>query len=62
MDIGLLFWVLILFAIIVYFLGWWGPAPYRDHLLTGNGLFTLVLIIILGWAVFGPMLKSGGHG
>jgi hypothetical protein len=32
----------------------WGASPWRA---TGNGLLLLVLLALLGWKVFGPVLQ-----
>ena len=49
MSLGLLFWVIAIVAIVFGIVGWrypqyapWSPWP------------TFVLVLILGWKVFGP--------
>jgi hypothetical protein len=53
MSIGLLFWVLVILALI------FGPWPFwagnKFQPVVGNVLL-FVLIILLGWAQFGPAL------
>lgn len=58
MPLGILFWVLL---VITFLVGCWGwfvqDAP--KHTRGVAGLLTLILITLLGWAVFGPVVSSG---
>jgi hypothetical protein len=54
MDMGLLFWIIMILCILTYiggWAGWQGPWVY------GSSVITLVLFGLLGWKVFGPILK-----
>lgn len=54
MTLGLFFWILVLFAIIG---GWVTSRPNCNPALKPWGwTFNLVLILLLGWQVFGPAL------
>jgi cytochrome b561 len=54
MSIGLLFWVLAILAVIF---GFWTSQPSAPAGLKSWGwVLTFVLILLLGWAVFGPAL------
>jgi hypothetical protein len=59
MDIGLLFWILMILWMISSLGGYFRTEPYWGY---GTSVFQLVLFFLLGWQVFGPMLRSGGHG
>jgi hypothetical protein len=56
MTIGLLFWVLMLIWLIFGFTQhrdfWQGWGPF------GFTLFQWILLALLGWKVFGPMLHA----
>lgn len=56
MQIGLIFWILMLIW-LVFFIAWdrgfvtsWGPL--------GNGLFLFILLLLLGWASFGAPIRG----
>jgi len=54
MDMGLLFWFLIILCILSYigaWAGWAGPWVY------GSNVLNLILFSLLGWKVFGPILR-----
>jgi hypothetical protein len=54
MDMGLLFWIIMILCILSYigaWSGWSGPWVYS------NSIITLVLLGLLGWRVFGPILR-----
>jgi hypothetical protein len=54
MSIGLLFWVLAILAVVF---GLWGSQPAAPPFLrTYSWTFLFVLILLLGWATFGPAL------
>jgi hypothetical protein len=60
MDIGLLFWILMILWIVSTFGTWYQPSVgYWSY---GSSLFQLVLFFLLGWQVFGPMLRASGRG
>ncbi len=53
MSLGLLFWILVLLAVLG------GVPKVREKVPAwSGGLLTLALIAILGWAVFGPAIKG----
>lgn len=54
MSLGLLFWIIVLVCLILTCFFAWRPAPYGP---LGSNLLLLVLIIILGVAQFGSMIK-----
>lgn len=57
MPIGLAFWILMLiwlvFGLVIH---WWGPAA--SYGVVGNSLLLFVLLLLLGWKVFGSPLHS----
>ena len=55
MTIGLLFWIVMLFAALS---GWFWPrdAAYRG--LYGSLFIVWVLLFLLGWAAFGAPIKT----
>jgi hypothetical protein len=58
MPLGILFWVLLVVGLL---LGGWrifSDTPGRPY--WGGGLLLLILITILGWQVFGPVVNSSG--
>lgn len=60
MGIGLAFWIIFLFVILLGVLGWnVNPDnPYRTRIFGGWGLLILILIFLLGWAEFGFILQG----
>lgn len=52
MPIGILFWMLM---ILWLFLG--GYANWGNHVYVGASLLLWVIIALLGWQVFGSILK-----
>jgi hypothetical protein len=55
MNIGLAFWIIML----VWLLLWGGTFFVSDPRLVHGGTFVLwVLLALLGWHAFGPMLKG----
>jgi len=56
MTIGLLFWVLMLIWLIFGFTRDW--EGWRGWGGVGSTLFLWVLLALLGWHVFGPMLRA----
>lgn len=53
MSIGLLFWVLMILALVFGPWPYWGSNAYRPAI--GN-ILLFVVIALLGWQVFGPAL------
>ncbi len=58
MDIGLLFWILMILWIVSVAGTYFRTEPYWAY---GSNLFQLVLFFLLGWQVFGPMLRASGR-
>lgn len=60
MPLGILFWVLVLFTLL--FSGWNGWTPIQPgqtgFRMWGNGFLYLLLIVILGWKVFGAAITG----
>ena len=54
MSIGLLFWVLAILAVIFGF--WTSSASAPAALKPWSWVLQFILILLLGWAVFGPAL------
>lgn len=55
MPLGLLFWILVLLYVILGAFSRWGPPqPYWGW---GGWVLEIILIIILGWQVFGAAIK-----
>lgn len=54
MSMGLLFWVLMLLSLIF---GWWNWQSGHPYGPIGNNLLLVVLLALLGWAVFGAPIK-----
>lgn len=59
MSIALLFWILMLIWLIFGFVYHGGllPGPYG---LYGHSLLLFILLLLLGWQVFGAPISSGG--
>lgn len=58
MDIGFIFWLLMLLAIVFWCGGNWGPEPYRGNAMRFNGLWLFILLFLLGWKVFGFIIRG----
>jgi hypothetical protein len=54
MTISLLFWILM----VLWFFGGCYRS-YTDRLALGEHLLVFVVIALLGWKVFGPLLSGG---
>lgn len=54
MTIPLIFWILMLFA-LVFGLGWGWDRTNRLGM--GNNLLLWLLLLLLGWGVFGAPIK-----
>lgn len=57
MTLSFLFWLLMILALI--FSGWLGFRPNGDRWAFGWGLFLWVILFVLGWQVFGFVIKGG---
>jgi hypothetical protein len=55
MTIGLLFWVIMLLWLLLYVFAWYNPDP---RLTRAPHIVGWILFALLGWAVFGPMIKG----
>ncbi len=55
MSIGILFWILMLFWL---FFGSWANWGLGVHIL-GPNLLLFVIILVLGWKVFGSPIHGG---
>jgi hypothetical protein len=58
MDIGFIFWLIMLLAIIFYVGGWWGPYADHPYLPRFNGIWVFVLLFLLGWRIFGFIVRG----
>jgi hypothetical protein len=58
MDIGFIFWLLMLLAIIFHVGGYWGPYAGNPGYVRVNGIWLFVLLFILGWRVFGFIIRG----
>lgn len=60
MNIGTMFWVLMILCLLAILFGGW-PATVvgvQSFAPLGGSLLSWVLLGLLGWQVFGPMLKK----
>lgn len=57
MDIGLLFWVLMVLWLVGWGAGSWGPA-YAGHWQRYNGVLLFILLFLLGWRNFGFIIRG----
>jgi hypothetical protein len=55
MNIGLLFWVLMILTVV--FSLFTAPRPF-NAISWGGSLLVFVLLALLGWRVFGPALHN----
>jgi hypothetical protein len=58
MPLGILFWVLFVLGVGIGIWRGFADAPGRPY--WGFGVFILVLILILGWHDFGPVVNDSG--
>lgn len=58
MTRSLLFWVLMLLAVVLGFYSNYGQAVHYAYTSAGMTLLELVLFALLGWQVYGPALKG----
>jgi hypothetical protein len=55
MTTSILFWVLMLISLVFGFASWRGAAgPYGP---AGNSLLLFILLLLLGWQVFGAPIR-----
>lgn len=57
MSIGLLFWILMAIWLVFGFAQNWGAVP-GSYGLWGHSVLLFILLLLLGWAVFGAPLKG----
>lgn len=55
MSMSLLYWILMLIWLVFGLAIYWGPA--RPYGLYGNSLLLFILLLLLGWQVFGAPIK-----
>jgi hypothetical protein len=55
MSIGLVFWILMLLALLSWVGAWMNVDPRIGHV---SGLLLWVLLALLGWHDFGAMIHS----
>ena len=57
MPIGILFWVLMIFWLL--FGLWWNGDQFKagNYGIFGGNLLLFLLLALLGWRVFGPVLQ-----
>jgi len=58
MPIGILFWVLMVLLFICGGWGLWPSNPNGQRFQTGGGIILFVLLFLLGWGVFGFIVKG----
>jgi hypothetical protein len=58
MNIGFIFWLLMLLWIVGWFGGAFGPPPYTAYWQRFNVLFLFVLLFLLGWHNFGFIIRE----
>jgi hypothetical protein len=57
MGIGLVFWILMLIWLVFGFAWHWGAVP-GTYGPWGHSLLLFVLLLLLGWAAFGPPIHG----
>jgi hypothetical protein len=58
MDIGFIFWLIMLLAIIFWAGGNWGPYSTNPGYIRFNGVWMFILLFLLGWKVFGFIIRG----
>ena len=58
MDIGFIFWLIMLLAIIFWAGGYWGPYANNPTALRFNGIWVFILLFLLGWRIFGFIIRG----
>jgi hypothetical protein len=54
MSKGLIFWILML---VWFVFGIWGSWPNPNYIVVGGNLMLFILLLLLGWQVFGAPVK-----
>jgi len=57
MTIGLVFWILMLLWLILG-IYWNWPAGQPNYPVWGGNLLLFILLLLLGWAEFGPPIRG----
>lgn len=57
MGMGLIFWILMLLWLVFGFVMWRSPATIGPYGPWGNSLLLFILLLLLGWSVFGAPVK-----
>jgi hypothetical protein len=57
MTMGLLFWILMLFWLLFGLWSNWGGIVAGQWHPLGNSLLLFILLLLLGWAAFGPPIR-----
>lgn len=55
MDKGLIFWVIMLFWLLCN-IGLFSPT-WKDRAYIGGNIVLFILLVLLGWVVFGPAVR-----
>ena len=55
MSLGLAFWIIMLLWLV---LGLWAGWPFQNHFLLAGNLMLFILLLLLGWKVFGAPLQG----
>jgi hypothetical protein len=58
MDIGFIFWLLMLLALIFHVGGYWGPYAGNPNVVRFNWLWLWVLFFLVGWRIFGFIIRG----
>ncbi len=56
MQIGLMFYILMLIWLVFGFWSNWGPTP--NWPIFGGNLLLFILLLLLGWHEFGPPIRG----
>jgi hypothetical protein len=60
MTRGLIYWVMILIWIVLVVMNISGAAgSYTHQVQIGGTIFELILFILIGWDLYGPMIRGG---
>jgi hypothetical protein len=58
MPLALIFWILmLLWFVLGIYLHWTPSPPQAQWLPWGGNLLLFILLVMLGWATFGPAIK-----
>ena len=58
MSIGLLFWILMILWVVLGVVVVLPAARGGQYAVAGNSLLLFILLALLGWQVFGPILRT----